>query len=99
EYNFKWQERGPNNVSGRTRALLVDMSDPSGNTVWAGGVAGGIWRTRNMLDPNPFWEPIGDFYENMAIGSLIQDPVNHNIMYAGTGEGFSNVDAVRGLGI
>ncbi len=99
DYNFKWQERGPNNVSGRTRALFVDLSDPSGNTVWTGGVAGGIWKTTNMLDDRPFWQPVGDFYENMAIASLAQDPVNHNIMYAGTGEGFNNADAVRGLGI
>lgn len=99
DYNFKWQERGPNNVSGRTRALIVDLSDPTGNTIWTGGVAGGIWKTSNMLDNRPFWEPIGDFYENMAIASLAQDPVNHNIMYAGTGEGFNNADAVRGLGI
>ncbi len=99
DYNFKWEERGPNNVSGRTRALIVDLSDPSGNTIWTGGVAGGIWKTSNMLDDRPFWEPIGDFYENMAIASLAQDPVKHNIMYAGTGEGFNNADAVRGLGV
>ncbi|MBK7426609.1 MAG: hypothetical protein IPI60_06085 [Saprospiraceae bacterium] len=100
DYNFKWKERGPNNVSGRTRALIVDLSDPSGNTgVWAGGVAGGIWKTTNILDNSPFWQPVGDFYENIAIASLAQDPVNHNIMYAGTGEGFNNADAVRGLGI
>src|SRR5437868_2479419 len=29
-----WTERGPNNIGGRTRAILVDKRDPSGNTVF-----------------------------------------------------------------
>ena len=28
-----WQERGPNNVAGRTRGLIFDASDPTGHTV------------------------------------------------------------------
>lgn len=96
---FKWQERGPNNVSGRTRAIWVDLNDPSGNTVWTGGVAGGIWRTTNMMAVNPEWESIGNFFENIAIGAIAQDPVNTNYLYVGTGEGWFNSDALRGLGM
>jgi hypothetical protein len=40
-----WTERGPNNVGGRTRALAIDVSNPT--TVLAGSVAGGIWRSTN----------------------------------------------------
>jgi len=40
-----WEERGPNNVGGRTRAILIDANDPTGRTVWAGSVSGGLWRT------------------------------------------------------
>lgn len=40
-----WSERGPNNVGGRTRAILGDINDTS--IVIAGGVSGGIWRSTN----------------------------------------------------
>jgi PKD repeat protein len=96
---FKWKERGPNNVSGRTRAFIIDLNDPTGNTMWTGGVAGGIWVSRNILAPTPDWTPIGDFFENVAIGAIAQDQDQPNNIYVGTGEGWFNFDAVRGLGI
>src|SRR5690242_20188027 len=30
--SFTWQERGPNNIAGRTRAVLIDSRDATGNT-------------------------------------------------------------------
>ena len=36
-----WVERGPNDIGGRTRAILFDPNDASGNIVYAGGVSGG----------------------------------------------------------
>ncbi|MFK7971624.1 MAG: fibronectin type III domain-containing protein [Bacteroidia bacterium] len=94
-----WQERGPSNVSGRTRAILVDENDGTGNTLWAGGVGGGLWKTTNALAGTPTWTPINDLLENMAVSSIAQDPSNPQIMYFGTGEGWFNADAIRGLGI
>ena len=40
-----WEERGPNNVGGRTRAIIFDASDATNNTVWAAGVGGGLWKS------------------------------------------------------
>lgn len=95
-----WEERGPNNVGGRTRGLIIDANDPTGRTVWAGGVAGGLWRTNDIDAGTPSWTNIDDFFDNLAISTLAQDPSNPNFMYFGTGEnGFGNADAVRGLGI
>ena len=37
--------------------------------------------------------------ENLAVCSLVIDPNNPNTIYAGTGEGFFNIDAIRGEGI
>jgi hypothetical protein len=31
-----WQERGPTNIGGRTRAMIIDKRDATGNTVFAG---------------------------------------------------------------
>ena len=37
-----WEEHGPNNVGGRTRAIMFDPNDPTYKQVWAGGVASHI---------------------------------------------------------
>ena len=94
-----WQERGPNNIGGRSRAIIIDKRDPTGNTVFAGSVSGGIFKTTNFLAPTPTWAPVNDLMGNLAITILLQDKNNLNTMYAGTGEGWFNIDAVRGAGI
>lgn len=95
-----WEERGPSNVGGRTRGLIFDANDASGRTVWAAGVAGGIWRCDDIDADPPTWTGINDFFSNMAISTIAQDPSNPNNMYFGTGEnGFGNGDAVRGMGV
>lgn len=96
-----WQERGPNNVGGRVRAILIDHSDATSNTVIAGSVGGGLWRTTNFQAATPTWTSVNDFLNNLAICALAQDPRpgSQNIMYAGTGEGYYNLDNIRGAGI
>ncbi|MEO6538079.1 MAG: T9SS type A sorting domain-containing protein [Ferruginibacter sp.] len=95
---ISWQERGPSNVGGRTRALIFDRSDVTNNSLFAGGVAGGLWKCTN-LSGTPVWTKLNDLLDNIAISCIIQDPNNVNILYAGTGETWGNVDALRGLGI
>lgn len=96
-----WEERGPNNVAGRTRAVHYDLNDAARGfrKVWAGGVSGGLWFTNDISAPVPLWQQVNDLFENMAITTIAQDPSNPQIMYFGTGEGFTNFDAVRGLGV
>lgn len=94
-----WTERGPNNQGGRTRAIHIDLNDPSGNTIFAGSVAGGLWKTTNITAAAPNWTPIDEFMQNLAITSITQAPNAPQIMFIGTGEGYGNSDAVRGLGI
>lgn len=94
-----WSERGPNNVGGRSRAVIIDQADVTGNTVLVGSVSGGLWRTTNFKAAAPTYTQIASVSANLAITCMAQDPSNLSIMYAGTGEGFGNFDAVRGLGI
>ena len=94
-----WAERGPNNIGGRCRTILIDQNDATGNTVLAGSVGGGLWRTTNFLNATPTWSQLSSVSTNLAITTLAQDKSNPNTMYAGTGEGFGNQDAIRGLGI
>ncbi len=96
-----WQERGPNNVGGRTRAVLFDMNDAVNGykKIWAGGIGGGLWYTNDITLPAPTWNKIDDLFENVAITAITQNPLNPQEMYFGTGEGWYNSDAIRGLGI
>lgn len=95
---LSWIERGPDNIAGRTRAIFVDSRDATGNTVFAASVSGGIFKTTNF-NTSATWAPVNDQMSNLAVTSLVQSPVNANTMYAGTGEGWFNVDAVRGAGV
>ncbi len=93
--NFSnWNSLGPGNVGGRTRTLAINPSSP--DTMYTAGVAGGIWKTTNG---GSSWSPLNDLMNNMAVTTIIIDPNNHDTLYAGTGEGFFNIDAVRGDGI
>lgn len=89
-----WSSLGPGNVGGRTRALVVHPTRPT--TMWAGSVGGGVWRTD---DGGGSWTPVDDLMANLAVTCLVMDPTNPNVIYAGTGEGFANVDSIRGAGI
>lgn len=82
-----WIDRGPNNVGGRTRAIMFDPNDAGDNTVFAGGVAGGLWKNTNISSPNSEWVRVG-IPENLAVSCITYDPNNTNIFYVGTGESY-----------
>jgi hypothetical protein len=77
-----WNEMGPDNVGGRTRAILIDPKNP--NKIYAGSVGGGLWFSNNA---GGVWEqiPNGDFWDNIAVTSICM-AANGDI-YVGTGEG------------
>lgn len=96
-YNpLPWIERGPGNVAGRVRGLIVDSDDPTGNTWFIGSVGGGIWKTTNA---GITWTDIAPQLPNLAVSTLAMAPSNHNIIYAGTGESMFSVDVINGNGI
>jgi photosystem II stability/assembly factor-like uncharacterized protein len=90
----RWKWLGPGNIGGRTRAIIIHPNDP--NIIWVGAVAGGIWKTTNG---GVSWDPVADFMASLNISCLVLDPKNSDVLYAGTGEGFYNLDAFRGAGI
>ncbi|MCX6169618.1 MAG: T9SS type A sorting domain-containing protein [Ignavibacteriales bacterium] len=94
--NLNWVERGPGNVSGRTRGIIVDPTDTTNKTWFAGSVSGGIWKTTNAGES---WESKTQALPNLATTVLAQSASNPGIIYCGTGEGFFNADAVNGSGI
>jgi len=97
-------------VSGRATAVVIDPNDPSGNTVFAGGAYGGVWKSTNAgaANANPAsvaWAALTDKERTLAIGSLAVQPQLSNpnpsssIVLAGTGETNGAADSYYGLGI
>ncbi len=91
-----WTERGPANVPGRTRGLIVDPDDPLKNTWYAGSAGGGVWKTTNA---GAQWTLLTPDLTNLATTVLAMAASNHDILYVGTGEGFGNLDGITGNGI
>ena len=91
---LSWVPVGPNNIGGRVRSIAVHPTNP--NILYAGSVSGGIFKSTNA---GASWSPTDDYAANLSISSIVIDPSNPGIMYAGTGEGFFNIDAVRGAGV
>lgn len=95
----KWSERGPNDVGGRVRAMMFDPTDNTNKKVFAGGVGGGLWYNADITSSTSSWVAVNDFWANLAVSCIAYDPTSTITWYVGTGEGFGNVDAIRGAGV
>ncbi|MDD3875606.1 MAG: T9SS type A sorting domain-containing protein [Bacteroidales bacterium] len=84
---MSWVESGPDNMGGRTRAIVIDKNNS--NILYTAGVAGGIFKS---VTAGSSWVKIDDFAENLAVSCMAQCPVTGHI-YAGTGEGLANPNA------
>jgi PKD domain/Secretion system C-terminal sorting domain len=82
----RWTNRGPNNVGGRSRAILVDLNDSTRKSVFVAAATGGLWKTKDVTAVKPVWQLVDDWSAALAISSIVQDPSNPQIMYLGTGD-------------
>ncbi|WP_299115474.1 immunoglobulin-like domain-containing protein [uncultured Winogradskyella sp.] len=94
EVGNAWDERGPNDIGGRTRAILFDPNDSSNNTVYAGGVSGGLWKNTNITNSSSQWQRVENVPGNLSVTSITVDPNNSNRWYVGTGEQYTAGDVV-----
>lgn len=90
---LNWISRGPANVGGRTRAIVIHPTET--NTIWAASVSGGVWKS---TDRGNSWAAANGRLQNYAVVTLAINPTNPNILYAGTGESLAG-DGIRGNGI
>lgn len=88
--------RGPSNLGGRTRTLAVDLSDPTGNTMLAGAVSGGVFRSINGGNS---WSKVSSNGEIHNATAIAQDPREgfQNIWYYATGELRGNSASLGGF--
>ena len=84
-----WIDKGPDNIGGRTRALLIDKDNST--LMYAGGVGGGLWKSTTS---GQYWSRVSytgataEEFANLAVSSICQ-AANGDI-YFGTGEGFTS---------
>ncbi len=76
-----WINEGPGNIGGRINEVIVHPLDTS--IIYAGCAVGGIFKT---VDAGQNWTSIFDDHSYLAIGELVFDPQDPNIIYAGTGD-------------
>ncbi|MEM6642958.1 MAG: T9SS type A sorting domain-containing protein [Bacteroidota bacterium] len=90
-------ERGPSNVPGRARGLVVLPQDPTHKTWIVGSSGGGIWKT---TDGGNSWVNKSVNFSTLAITTIAFCETEPNILYAGSGEYIaSSFTAVNGDGI
>ncbi len=78
------------------RVSAVTGVPGNANIYYIGAASGGVWKS---VDGGVSWDPIFDDQPAQSIGSLAVDPVNPNVVWAGTGETFirSNVSIGNGI--
>jgi len=88
-----FEHRGPFNVGGRTRAFAVDVNDDQ--TLIAGGISGGIWKSTNG---GASWTKKTESSVFGSVTCLVQDKRTGktNTWYYGTGEGYGNSASANG---
>ena len=87
--NLSWKFMGPDNMGGRTRALLYDMKNLS--RVYTGGVSGGLWFSN---DGGNSWQPYekNDTLAGSGVVSMTQ--TTSGDVYVGTGENFVGTSGI-----
>src|SRR5664279_3678629 len=92
--NGQTASKNPVAVSGRVTAIAVDSADA--NTLYVGTAQGGLYRTQNG---GTTWTPLMDSALSLAIGAITIDPLNHDVVFVGTGEGNFSLDSFFGVGL
>ena len=87
--------RGPSNLGGRTRSVVFDLNDATGNTILAGAISGGVFKT---INGGASWSKISSQSAQHNVSSIAQDPRVgfRNIWYYSTGEGLGNSASLSG---
>lgn len=77
----RWEAIGPINVGGRIEAVALHPTKPG--VIYIGAASGGVWKSENG---GLSWNTTFDKESSISIGALAIDPVNPDVIFAGTGE-------------
>ena len=89
--NLIWNFKGPDNVGGRTRAIVIDNADT--NHIYAGAVSGGVWES---FDGGLSWSAYDVNFKIQNVASMAQAP--NGDVYVATGPYFDGSSNGKSLG-
>lgn len=89
--DINWRFKGPDNVGGRTRAILIDQADT--NHIIAGAVSGGLWESFNGAVS---WQPYDPDFKISNVSAIAQG--SDGTIYVGTGNNFEGNSNSKNLG-
>lgn len=78
-------------IGGRILCMAIDPNNA--NNLWVGSASGGIWRSTNQ---GSSWTPVTTNLNLLGVTSILIDPSNSNVIYAGTGEMYNTEVQVMG---
>jgi hypothetical protein len=91
---LQWQEQGPENIGGRTRAILVDKMNE--NHIYAASVSGGLFESWNKGN---LWNRVWKWDAFMFITSLTQTADGTVFVGTGDSQDFAEYSFVGGRGV
>ncbi len=100
-----WQPLGPAPIlngstlaAGRMTAVALepDYDGVNNRTLYAGAAHGGLWRS---TDNGANWTPLFDEQASQAIGSIVIEPNNPQVIYVGTGTATRSISSYYGAGL
>ncbi len=100
--NITWVSLGPTpgyyfaygNIASRIVTGTYHPTNP--NIIYVGPANGGVWKSN---DGGVNWQPLTDTQPSLAMGAIVVDPANPNIVYAGTGEATYSGASYYGRGL
>jgi len=78
-HELHFRPLGP--IGNRVASIVGEPGNPL--VIYAGAAAGGVFKTE---DGGVSWHPVFDHQDVAAIGALAVSPVDHSLVWAGTGE-------------
>lgn len=85
---------GATRIGGRIVCMAIDPNNT--NNLWVGSASGGIWKSTNS---GTNWTAVPTNLPVLGVSSILVDPANSNIIYAGTGEVYHTEVDVMGFNV
>lgn len=92
-----WSTIGPNHSAGPGgRMLSIAINPVKTSTLFAGSASGGIWKSYNS---GGSWTYVPTDLPLLGVSSIIINPSDTNVIYAGTGEVYRTVNGNMGYSV